>query len=564
MTWHFPGNPAAEDLSAILRELQLPAVLAPALARAGVSSVEQAEQFLSPKLRTLSDPFAIAGMKAAVDRILQAIDCREAVVLYGDYDVDGITSVALLARVLREYGLSARSFLPLRVEEGYGLSVDGVERCLTTFSPNVLIALDCGTSSAERIGMIEHRGVDVIVLDHHTITAGPPSCRAFVNPKTGPDFHYLCTAGLVFKLCHGLLKTRRLPLIDLKDYLDFVALGTVADLVPLIGENRTLVHHGLLRMADSRWIGLRTLANLCGVTAPVRPAHVGFRVGPRLNAAGRVGVAEEALELLMTEDLARAKELAESLDRQNRARQEVEQRTFEDALSLAEKSFDQGSQSAVVVAAKHWHPGVVGIVASRLARRFHRPSLVIGFGEDGRGKGSGRSIPGFSLVRALEACNTHLDLYGGHEMAAGLSLSYERLDAFAEAFCRFASIELSAELLQPRLAVDNEVSESELNFDLLTSHDRLQPFGIGNAQPVFCLRGVMPTAEPRIVKDKHRVLRVRQNRRIFSALQFNSAGAPLPQSPWDIAFVIESNIFRDRIELQLQIEDIRSARVESR
>ncbi len=557
--WRFPDQPPSEPLLGALRELQISPVLLSVLARAGVTTPEEAGGFLHPRLRQLSDPFAIAGLRTAAERILQAIDRNERVVLYGDYDVDGITSVALLARLLREYGLSAGTFLPLRLEEGYGLSAEGVERCLATFLPTLLIALDCGTSSADRIAAIEQRGIDILVLDHHATTAQPPRCRAFVNPKTGADYHYLCSVGLVFKLCHGLLKLRQLPSIDLKDYLDLVAVGTVADLVPLTGENRTLVHHGLRQLAASRWAGLRALDEICGLSAPIRPSQVAFRLGPRLNAAGRLGVAQEALELLLTDDPARARVLAESLDQQNRARQEVEQRTYDQALVLLKGFFDQQLHSAIVVGAKEWHPGVVGIVASRLARHFHRPSLVIGFGEDGRGKGSGRSIPGFSLVKALDACREHLELYGGHEMAAGLSVSIERFEPFAEAFRQVAAAELNAEMLRPQLLIDSEVRETELNFALLTDHEKLQPFGMGNPPPIFCMRGVMPAGEPRVIREKHRVLSVRQHRRVFSALQFNSAAVPLPEPPWDIAFALESNVFRDRIELQLHVEEIRSA-----
>ncbi len=557
--WRFSDQPSSEPLLDALRALSISPVLRSVLSRAGVTTLEELDQFVNPRLRQLGDPFAIAGLHAAAERILQAIDRQEKVVLYGDYDVDGITSVALLARLLREYGLSAGTFLPLRLEEGYGLSEEGVERCLTVFSPTLLIALDCGTSSADRITSIEQRGIDVLVVDHHATTAQPPRCCAFVNPQTGPDYHYLCTVGLVFKLCHGLLKLRRLPSTDLKDYLDLVAVGTVADLVPLVRENRTLVHHGLRLLAASRWVGLRALSEVCGLREQIRPSHVAFRLGPRLNAAGRLGIAQEALELLLTDDLVRARILAESLEQQNRSRQDVEQRTFDQALVLLNGFFDQERHSAIVVGAKDWHPGVVGIVASRLARHFHRPSLVIAFGVDGRGKGSGRSIPGFSLVKGLEACREHLELYGGHEMAAGLSVSIEHFESFAEAFRQFAAADLNPELLRPRLTIDCEVGEADLNFALLTDHEKLQPFGMGNPPPIFCLRGVMPTGEPKFIRDKHRVLSVRQHRRVFSALQFNSATAPLPEPPWDIAFALESNVFRDRIELQLHVEEIRSA-----
>jgi single-stranded-DNA-specific exonuclease len=557
--WCFSDQSAGNISNGAFRELGLAPALSCVLTRAGLTTAEAMEGFLNPRLRQLGDPFAINGVREAAERILQAIDRGEPVTLYGDYDVDGITSVALLARLLRAYGLMVSTFLPLRVEEGYGLSAEGVQRCLATSSPKLLVALDCGTSSADRIASLEQQGIDVIVVDHHSTPTLLPRCSAFVNPKTSRDHHYFCTAGLVFKLCHGLLKLRSLPGVDLKDYLDLVAIGTVADLVPLIQENRILVRHGLLRLGDSRWAGLRALNQVCRVSPPIQPAQVGFRLGPRLNAAGRLGVAQEALELLLTDDRARAQNLAESLDRQNRARQEVEQRTLDEALALLKQSFDQDRHSAIVVAARNWHPGVVGIVASRLVRQFHRPSLVIGFDEEGKGKGSGRSIPGFSLVKALDACREYLELYGGHDMAAGLSISPERFDAFAEAFRQIAGAELSPTLLHPRLTIDSEVLDAELNFDFLSAHGKLQPFGIGNPAPIFCLRGVNPTEAPKIVQNKHRLLTVRQRHRVLSALHFNSVDLPLPEPPWDIAFALESNVFRDKIQLQLQVEEIRTA-----
>ncbi|MGA8656882.1 MAG: single-stranded-DNA-specific exonuclease RecJ [Chthoniobacterales bacterium] len=558
-TWTFSTPTRLDVARSIAREVNLAPCLAPILARAELFELDHARRFLFPRLRDLGDPFLIPGLQAAVDRIFYGIDHCQQIVLYGDYDVDGVTSVAFLMRILQAYGADPKPFLPLRLEEGYGLSREGVERCLSTCRPDLLVALDCGTSVADRISEIEGRGVDVIVIDHHEPKHSIPKCCAFTNPKISSDYHYLCTAGLVFKLCHGLLKKRRLPEIDLKDYLDLVAIATVADLVPLVEENRTLVYHGLRRLEETRWIGLRALMELAGVTRPVRPAHISFRIGPRLNAAGRLGVAQDALDLLLTKDQAVAANLARSLDWQNRDRQSVEQKTFEEALLRVADSSQVEEQMAIVVGSKAWHPGVVGIVASRLARRFHRPTLVIGSDESGEGRGSGRSIPGFSLVRALEACSQHLRVFGGHEMAAGLSLAFEDLDAFAGAFRLAARERLTLELLRRRLDIDVELTGNDLNGHLLTSHEMLQPFGIGNLQPLFYLRGVKPAAEPKLVKEKHRVLTVCQGNRVLRAIHFNGAKESLPRPPWDVAFYLESNTFRDRTQLELQIEAIRSS-----
>jgi single-stranded-DNA-specific exonuclease len=556
--WHFPSNDTGPSVQALGETLQLPASLAQLLIKSGFGDAGAAEKFLRPRLQDLSDPFLMPGVREAADRILYAIDHKQSIVLYGDYDVDGLTSLAMLTRILRSYGGEPSQFLPHRIEEGYGLSAEGVTRCLEIFQPELFIALDCGTASIEQIAKIKERGIDVIVIDHHEPKSRLPPCQALINPKTGSSFQYLCTIGLVFKLCHGLLKRRRLADVDLKDFLDLIAVGTVADLAPLVGENRTLVYHGLRRLVSSRWIGLCALIRRTGIEGPIKATDVAFRIGPRLNAAGRIGAAQEALDLLLTEDISEANQLAESLDRQNRERQAVEQTTVDEAFALLADQFDPLS-AAIVVGSRGWHPGVVGIVASRLMRHFHRPTIVIGFDEDGVGKGSGRSIPGFSLVRALEACNGVLMQFGGHEMAAGVTLQFDRLAAFSEMFLAAARETLPEDLLRPKYVIDAVVSGRELNFAFLTGYERLQPFGIGNPAPLFCLRRAEPGGEPRLLKDKHRVFSIRHDGRLLRAIHFGAGNISVPAPPWDIAFFLETNRFQDRLELQLQIEAIRSS-----
>jgi len=555
--WHFPSGDTDASVHALSEALQLPTALSRLLIKAGFGDLTAVKTFLQPRLQDLSDPFLLSGIRKAVDRILQAIDRKERIVLFGDYDVDGVTSIAMLARILRSYGAEPAQFLPHRIDEGYGLSAEGVHRCLQIFQPELFIALDCGTSSIEQIAKIKAQGTDVIVIDHHEPKSQLPECQALINPKTGSSFHYLCTIGLVFKLCHGLLKERGLAEVDLKDFLDLIAIGTVADLAPLIGENRTLVFHGLKRLAASRWIGLRALIQRTAVEGPIKATEVAFRIGPRLNAAGRIGAAQEALDLLLTENASEADQLAESLDRQNRERQAVEQATVDEAFALLADRFDPLS-AAIVVGSRGWHPGVVGIVASRLMRHFHRPTIVIGFDEDGIGKGSGRSIPGFSLVRALEACDGELTQFGGHEMAAGVTLQFDRLASFTEMFLAAARESLPRDLLTPKYIIDAVVSGRDLNFEFLTGYERLQPFGIGNPAPLFCLRGAEPGGEQRLLKEKHRVFSIRHDGRLLRAIHFGVGNIPVPPPPWDIAFFLETNRFQDRLELQLKIEAIRS------
>jgi single-stranded-DNA-specific exonuclease len=526
----------------------------------GLLSDEQATDFLRPRLRRLSDPFLLPNMRSAVDRVLRAITGHERIVLYGDYDVDGVTSLALLSEILCAYGTAPALFLPSRMEEGYGLSTEGIDRCWQMHQPQLLIAVDCGTGSCAEVAEIRARGADVIVLDHHEPKGALPDCVAVVNPKAADDsaFRYLCSVGIVFKLCHALLKARPLPEFDLRRRLDLVALGTVADIVPLEAENRILVHHGAREIARRRLLGLSELMNVACVRPPIVTEHIGFRLGPRLNAAGRLTTAERALRLLLTTDSAEATALASELDGQNRDRQNVEREIVRAAEArIAEENLSQSP--AIVLGDPTWHPGVLGIVASRIARNFHRPTIIVGFDETGLGKGSGRSIPGFSLVAALAQCADHLEKFGGHEMAAGLTIQERNFPAFVAAFQKSCRELLGAEHLEPCLQLDDELTLRELTWDLLRWHELLQPFGQGNPQPLFLVRGVEPVAPPQILKEKHLVLRLRQNGRHQRAIFFGGAEEPLPEPPWDVAFRISSDEYEGEIRLQMQVEALRAA-----
>ena len=548
--------------------------------RKGFTSAEEVELFLRPRLRTLTDPFLLPNMQAAVARILGALDRREPIVVFGDYDVDGVTSLALLAEMLRAYGGAPELFLPLRVEEGYGLSRESIERCLDQHHPQLLIAVDCGTSSVAEIADLRRRGVDVIVLDHHQpplrssgFTGEPaltsefageprslPECVAIVNPKIDPEspFHYLCSVGIVFKLCHALLKTRPVD-FNLKSKLDLVALGTVADIVPLRGENRTLVQRGAIEIIRSMRPGLKRLIEVSGVRPPILTEDIGFRLGPRLNASGRLSNAQRSLQLLLTQDEAEAVSLADFLDKQNRERQEVEKQICLAAEEQIAREFDPRRDAAIVLSARGWHPGVLGIVASRVSRKYHRPAIVIGFEENGTGKGSGRSIEGLNLVEALNRCSGSLQKYGGHEMAAGLTIRERDIALFSEAFRCAARELLSDEDLQPCLRLDHELMFSDLNGEFLQWHEMLQPFGNGNLAPLFFAREVQAVAPPRLVNDKHLILRLRQHNYHQRAIYFDATDVQLAPAPWDIAFRIRADEYKGETVLGMQIQAVRKA-----
>lgn len=564
MRWLFPNDtPEVRDAARrIAADHQLPEVLARIVARRGFGSAADAELFLSPQLKRLGDPFALAGMREAVERLFAAVDAKKRIVLYGDYDVDGVTSLALLSEILALYGAKATCFLPSRMDEGYGLSPEGVARCCEEHRPELLIAVDCGTSSSAEVAALEARGIETIVFDHHEApAAGLPPCLV-VNPKVGEDrsLSYLCSAGVVFKLAHALLKTRPRPGYDLKLALDLVALGTIADLVPLVGENRILVRRGLVQLAESQRVGVAALREVSSTNSGVvRPKDVGFRLGPRLNAAGRLGTAQAALELLTTTDQARARALARELDAQNSERRSVESQTLAAAEALLQSPTQQAS---IVVGQRGWHPGVIGIVAARLMLAHHRPTFVVAIGEDGFGKGSGRSIEGLNLVGALQHCAALLVKFGGHEMAAGLTLHESALEDFRRAFDRAARASLTEEQLTPAIKLDGEVQLAEIQAGLGDALERLQPYGMSNREPIFAARRVENVGAVRTMKEKHLRFALHQPRGArcapLKAVWFN-APQPLPPPPWDVAFQLGLNEWNGTVSWELQIEALRSA-----
>jgi single-stranded-DNA-specific exonuclease len=557
--WIFPTEDRDLAASRLSRELSVPDFVARVLIRNGLGDFDAATGFLEPRLRQLEDPFLLPEMEPAVCRIRRAIETGEGIVLYGDYDVDGVASLALLQRILTGCGARVNCFLPLRAEEGYGLSPSGVDRCFEEYSPELLIAVDCGTNSAREVAVIRKRGADVIVLDHHEVSGEKPNCTALVNPKAEGRFHYLCSAGVAFKVAHALLKRWPDSNIDLKDYLDIVALATLADLVPLVGENRILVHRGLQRMGRTRWPGLAALMTISNVRPPLRGSDIGFRLGPRINASGRLGTALESLRLLLCDDIREATQVAESLDRQNRARQSVERELILEVEQWVEAHYDPASHASIVAGRREWHHGVLGIVAARIMRRHHRPTLLVGFDEGGLGKGSGRSIEGLSLVDALRQCACHLEKFGGHEMAAGVTVQQDRFEDFRRAFEVSTRERVNDEILTPKLRLDAELPMEDISLSLLEMQGLLEPYGMGNSQPVFVARMVTPAAAPRILREKHLRLDFRAGRRLVQAIYFRGAEETLPRPPWDVAFTIERNEFNGRMDAQMHIVAIRPA-----
>jgi single-stranded-DNA-specific exonuclease len=581
--WSLASSQAvrAESLAATL---QIPRLLAQCLVNRGLSEPAKVSSFLQPRLRELADPFLIPNMAAAVDRLFQARNRGEPLVIFGDYDVDGVTSTALLLEVLRALGWTAHFYLPHRVDEGYGLSQDGVENCLRKFPVTLLLAVDCGSTTVASIAWLRERGVDVIVLDHHQVSSPAPSATALVNPllasgtsaPAAPDnpssqgipgrsFTELCSAGLAFKLAHALVKRGRdVGLAGAADYdvrplLDLVALGTIADIVPLTGENRRLVPIGLERLSQTQRPGLIALKRVAQCPAVVGTYEVGFLLAPRLNAAGRLETAEEALRLLLARDLSEAMPIALRLDAQNRERQRIERGVADTVISGLLARFNPQRDFAIVEMDASWHLGVVGIVASRVLQRFYRPTIILG-GDGAAFRGSGRSIAGFDLALALRQCTDLLLRHGGHAMAAGVSIQPGNVEAFRARLNDLARSALKAEQLQAPLALDAEVSLGELSLECLAALERLKPIGQGNPPVQFFACNLALQRPPKRMgsENQHLKLWITDGTVTHEAVWWGAGAEPLPEGRFDLAFSPQLNAYNGRCVVQLKVLDWRT------
>jgi single-stranded-DNA-specific exonuclease len=543
----------------------IPEPLVGVMVQRGLSTVEQIREFVMPSLGCLRDPFELPDMDRAVKRIREAFASGENITVFGDYDADGICSTALMVRLLQALGGKVSWFIPNRMDEGYGLSPDALALCVERHSPGLIVTVDCGTNSNACVKAAHKMGIDVVVTDHHEPDDMlADEAVAIVNPKrvkNHPD-SLLAGVGVAFKLGHALVKQGRrdgCPLastLDLKDYLDFVAVATVTDMVPLTGENRILVRAGLERLETSVWAGWRALKDLSGITGSVETWHAGFAFGPRINAAGRVGKPDAALELLLTDLPKTANRLARVLDDANRERQLIERDIVREAMEEVDSYFNPEQHYGLVVAREGWHSGVVGIVASRLVQRYGRPAIVVGM-EGGQGRGSCRSIESFNLLNGLSACSSLLEKFGGHAMAAGLEIRADDLDAFRKQFNAFAAQQLKDSDLRPVLTIDRRISLKDVNQDLMEGLRMVGPFGQDNPEPVWSLHNVQ-VSDRRILQDKHLKLTVTDGTCFCDAIGFNMA-EKLPEDRVDLAFTLQENTWNGRTNLQLLLKDLRPA-----
>ncbi|MHB1330327.1 MAG: single-stranded-DNA-specific exonuclease RecJ, partial [Gemmatimonadales bacterium] len=463
LRWRVAPPPDPDTARQLASSLDLPPALARLLAQRGYGELETAKRFLRPELQSLSDPYALAGMADAVEVIVRTIRAGHRILVHGDYDVDGQCASALLTRALRAAGAQVEAFVPHRMRDGYDFGPAGLARA-KEIGARLILTCDCGITAVETVRQAREAGLDVVVTDHHLLGPTAPPANAILDPQRPDDnsgLGTLCGTGVAFKLVQALVEPLGLPASFPMHFLDFVAVATVADVVPLTGENRVLVRHGLKVLNRSRWPGFRALIQSAGLgAAEVRASQVGFVLGPRLNAAGRIGDANDGLRLLLTDSEAEAQALASQLEKLNTEGQDLDQRILAEAIDRVERTVDLDRTAGLVLASDGWHPGVVGIVASRVVERFGRPAFLIGLAGD-IGKGSGRSISRFDLHGALQQCGDLLERFGGHRMAAGLTVRRDRVEQFTERFAAVCGERLQPSDLGPEQRVDLEIGLDE-------------------------------------------------------------------------------------------------------
>jgi single-stranded-DNA-specific exonuclease len=569
MRWNHTPIPAAA-IEALSKRAGVSRVLAELLLQAGLGDSEAATAFLQPALASLQDPFLVPNLEAAATRLRGAIARRERITVLGDYDVDGVTSTTLLVMVLRRFGLDPRFVVPRRAEDGYGLSRSAIDRALEGARPDLFIALDCGTNSHAEAAYLRSQGIEVMVIDHHRSTEQPLEQGLLINPHVhtvadGPGAsRNLCTVGLVFKLCHGLLKQLRSenhPVafrIKLRDHLDLVALGTIADLVPLRDENRILARHGLRILQETQRPGLRALMEVAAVKPALglTPTDISFRLGPRINASGRLADAALSVELLLSEDAAFCEETARQLDSFNRERQDIERAITEEAERRIEAEYS--AHPGVVLFGESWHPGVVGVVAGRVARKYNRPCIVLG-DEGEMAKGSGRSVDGINLVDVLGTCCEHLSSWGGHPMAVGVALPKVHVGDFRAQFARAVAAHLGGAVAEARLPIAAWLTPEQITERLMEELEALHPFGQGNPEPVFGVCGVVLCGPAEVFKDQHFRFQIEdgRGRRLHGVAWKMAHRRPPPGVTVDLAVELKWNHFNHRKLLQLGLIDWR-------
>lgn len=563
-TMHWVHHPrrSPETAAGLARALDLPLAVAHVMVNRGIADEAAARRFLEPTLDQLHESTLMLDLEPAALRIRRAVDQGERIFIQGDYDVDGITSTFLLDSVLRDLGARPEVRIPHRVRDGYGLSIGAIDDAIRR-DCTLILTVDCGITAVEAVAYARSKGIDVVITDHHEPQATLPDAHAIVDPlRPGCPYPFkaLAGVGVTFKLAERLLKGRG-GRERAREYLDVVALGTIADVVPLVGENRVLAQLGLRLLNENRRLGVRALADVAGLgTRLITSGQIAFVLAPRINAAGRMGNAEQGLRLLQAREMSEAQDLAMSLEDDNRRRRESDEKVLREAERMVEHDIGYPECQSIVLWSDEWHPGVIGIVASRLVERYQRPALLVAIDGD-RGRGSGRSLPHLDLTRLLDACSDLLIAHGGHAFAAGLTIAREHLPELRERIERLVRERSSAEHFQPRLIIDTEVRADECDLAMVDALERLAPHGLDNSEPMFQLSGVLPREIREVGDGRH--LRVR----LPGAADRTAIGFGLgPQAsemraagPVDLAFSPTRNEWRGTVEVQLKLKSWRPA-----
>lgn len=548
----------------LTKELGIPRVLARILLKRGIDCFDKAQIYFRPDLERLHDPFLIKDMDVATKRLHHALEKGEKILVYGDYDVDGVCGSSLLYLILsRMVGSLVSYYIPDRISEGYGLSREAIERYAEK-GVKLILTIDCGVTAVEEVAYANSLGVDVIICDHHEPGEKLPPAIAVLDPKRADcpyPFKELAGVGVGFKFMQGLYQRLGLNESELDEYLDIVAIGSCADIVPLVDENRILVRHGLDHINYNPRFGVKALLESSGIDRKeITAGLIVFVLAPRINAVGRMGDARRAVQLMCTTSLQQARTLARELERENKVRRNVDETTFKEALEEAERVYDPETDRALVLYKEGWHPGVIGIVASRIVERYYRPTVMISI-VDGIGKASARSIADFNIYEAIKECAPYLEAFGGHKYAAGLTIRQENIPAFAEKFKQVAREQIKDEDLVPRMKVDCEVELREFDERLMRLLKLMGPFGPLNLRPVFVSRQLEVVGEPSVVGSNHLKLCLKQNGVTMNAIGFN-LGDRIDRiyqrnGVLDCAYVIEENYWNGRKELQLRLKDLK-------
>ncbi len=561
--WNYKNKALSkEEIEEFSASCGIGSALSVILLNRGIKTPKAVSSYMKKSLEDIHNPFMLDGMEEATDRILSAIEKKEKIVIYGDYDVDGITATATVYKFLKSQGAEVSYYIPDRFSEGYGINILAINK-MAREGAKLMITVDCGITAVGEVEFAKTQGLDIIITDHHTCREELPKAVSVINPKRADSsypFSGLAGVGVAFKLILGLaIKLGMNTRAVFMEYVDMVALGTIADVVPLIDENRVIADKGINSIEHTKNKGIRTLMEMAGAVGKSIDANsVAFFASPRLNAAGRLENASLSVELMICDDEERAKEIAEHLDRLNTQRKEIEQKIFEEAYKKAE---EMGEDKLVyVISGENWNHGVIGIVASRIAEMFYRPCILISV-EDGKGKGSGRSVPEMNLFDALSSCEELLTAFGGHSQAAGLSISEDKIEEFSKKINEFAKKNIDVATLVPKLLIDCNLSGTSVTMSAAKMIESLAPFGEGNELPVFSMRDLRVIASQSMgVDKKHLRVRLSDGSNVFNAVGFGMGELTeklVPGTVVSVAFNMNINTYQGSENLQLILKDIK-------